>query len=182
MSERERQQEAGDGANGKGVDPEQARPQEQPGGGRRAKRRWPRWLAMVLLGLVILGSGIVIGSVGTLVVVRRGIIRAIKHPEEIPERTIRRMARRYDLSEQQQAEVREILRRRLHRIAAIRQRLRPHLDAELDSLREEVAQVLTEEQEQQWREDFSRLRDAVQVPMYAPHAPPEEPAEGSPPQ
>ncbi len=136
---------------------------------------------MVLLGLVILGSGIVVGSVGTLIVVRRGIVEAVQQPEQIPERTAERMARRYDLSDRQRAEVNAILRQRLQRMAAIRQRLRPHLDAELDSLREDVAEVLTDEQETEWRADFNRLRDAVQVPMYAPAEPPDEQTEGAPP-
>jgi len=136
---------------------------------------------MVLLGLVILGSGIVIGSVGTLVTIKRGMIRAVQHPEQIPERTVKRMARRYDLTDEQRAEVEAIVASRLHRMADIRRRIRPHLDEQLDSLREDVAQVLINEQEAQWREDFSRLRKAVQVPMYAPESPPggeDEPVSG----
>jgi Spy/CpxP family protein refolding chaperone len=129
---------------------------------------------MVVLGLVILGSGIVIGSVGTLVVVKRGIADAVQHPERIPERTVDRMARRYDLTDEQRAKVEAILTTRLQRMAQIRRRIRPHVDAQLDSLREDVAEVLSEKQAAQWREDFKRLRRVVQVPMYAPQAPESE--------
>lgn len=129
---------------------------------------------MVLLGVVILGSGIVIGSVGTLMVVRKAMVRAVEHPEQMPERATNRMARRYDLTERQQTEVEAILRERLQRMARIRHQMRPRLDAELDSLREEVAGVLTDEQAAAWREDMGRLRDAIQVPMNAPHAPPND--------
>ncbi|MFW5868970.1 MAG: hypothetical protein ACOCX2_14190 [Armatimonadota bacterium] len=96
---------------------------------------------MVLLGMVILGSGIVIGSVGTLMVVRKAMVRAVEHPEQMPERATNRMARRYDLTERQQTEVEAILRERLQRMARIRHQMRPRLDAELDSLREEVAAI-----------------------------------------
>ncbi|MBD3292030.1 MAG: hypothetical protein GF393_03840 [Armatimonadia bacterium] len=150
-------------------------------GERRRRRRWPRWLAMVLLGLVILGSGIVIGSVGTLVTIKHGMMRAVQYPEQIPERTVQRMARRYDLTDEQRAEVEAILTGRLQRMAEIRRRIRPHIDEQLDSLREDVAQVLTEEQEAQWREDFSRLRKAVQVPMHAPASPDAPEGSASPP-
>lgn len=136
---------------------------------------------MVLLGLVILGSGIVIGSVGTLVTIKRGMMRAVQHPERIPDRTVRRMARRYDLTDEQRVKVEAILTSRLQRMAEIRRRIRPHLDGQLDSLRDDVAEVLTDEQEAQWREDFTRLRRAVRVPMYAPGSPPgptDEPGAG----
>ena len=154
---------------------------ERPTVAGAIRRRWPRWLALVLLGLVILGSGIVIGSVGTLTVVRRSMVHAAKHPEEIPERAVRRMARRYDLTAEQQAQIEAILRTRMQRMAAIRQRLRPYLDDELDSLREDVAGVLTPEQEAQWREDFGRLRNAIQVPMHAPPVSPDTPPPSPPP-
>jgi hypothetical protein len=134
---------------------------------------------MVLLGLVILVSGIVIGSVGTLVTIKRGMMRAVQHPEQIPERTARRLAARYDLSDEQQAQVQAILRERLQRMAQIRRRLRPHIDAELDRLREDMAEVLTDEQQAQWREDFDRLREAIQPPMYTPNESTEEPEAGA---
>jgi len=152
-----------------------------PAAARAIRRRWPRWVAMVLLGLVIFGSGIVIGSVGTLTFVRRAMVRAVKHPEQLPDRAIARMTRRYDLTPEQQAEVGAILRTRMQRMTAIRQQLRPYLDAELDSLRDDVAGVLTEEQATQWQHDFGRLRNAIQVPMHAPLTPPEKTSEPSPP-
>lgn len=156
----------------------------ESGGERRStavRRRRLRPLLMVLLGLVIFGSGLIIGSVGALTVVRRTMVRAVKHPERLPDRAVERMTSRYGLTEQQQGEVEVVLRRRMERMAAIRQQLRPHLDAELDSLQEDVAPLLDDEQEVRWREDFTRLRNAIQVPMHAPLTVPDSPAEVSPP-
>jgi len=140
---------------------------------------------MVLLGLVILLCGMVIGSAATLVVARRAVVHAVLHPEEMPERAAERLGRRLDLSAKQQAQVETILRHRLLALAHIRERIRPHIDRELDELREEVAAVLDEEQARQWRDDFRRLRRLIQpqaaatdaaMPDGPPPAPPRDSA------
>jgi len=124
--------------------------------------RRPSTLKMVLLGLAILLCGMVIGSAGTLFVARRAVVHAVLHPEEMPTRAAQRLGRRLDLSAEQQAQVETILRRRLLALAHVRERFRPQIDRELDDLREEVAAMLDEEQAQQWRDDFRRLRRFIQ--------------------
>ncbi len=123
---------------------------------------------MVLLGLVILVCGIMIGSAGTVFVARRAMLHAVRHPEEMPRRAATRLASRLDLTDEQRARIEGILRTRLRKLGEIRDRLRPHMDRELDALREEIADVLDENQERRWREDFRRLRQLLHPPAYEP--------------
>jgi len=74
------------------------------------------------------------------------MIHAIKHPEQVPARATTRLAQRLDLSDEQRAEVEQILRRRLQLLTAIRRQLRPQIDGQLDGLREDIAEVLNDDQ------------------------------------
>lgn len=131
---------------------------------------------LLLLGLVILLAGMTIGAAGTLFVVRRAVLHAAQHPGELPERALDRLDRRLDLTDAQRAEIERILRQRMRRLAALRERLRPHVDRELDALDEEISDVLTPQQRERWQRDYRRLRRYIQPPMPdTDRAPPQSP-------
>jgi len=122
---------------------------------------------MAVLGLVILLCGMVIGAAITARVARRAIVHAATHPEEMPARAAERLAARLDLTDEQRTQVEEILRRRLASLAALRVRMRPRLDRELDALDADVSAILDERQQARWHRDFQRLRAFIQPPLPA---------------
>jgi hypothetical protein len=113
---------------------------------RRPRRRW----VSVLLYLVLFASGIVIGSGVTLIITYKVVHYRLRHPEQFPDRAVARLKKPLDLSNQQAAEVRLIMRSHLVRLQALRRQWQPQLEAELDSLEKDVAAALKPEQAEKW--------------------------------
>ena len=120
----------------------------------RKRRRW----RAVILGLVILVSGMLIGSGGTVFVMHKLLINAIHHPEKAPDRIAKKLKRRLRLSTEQTAEVREILKKRQKALVAIFRKAQPKLERQLIGVREDVAAVLTPEQAKKWRWFFDSMK------------------------
>ncbi len=113
----------------------------------------------VLLGLVILLCGFILGSGVTLVTVRHIILHVIHNPEKAPERITNKLQRRLDLSDVQAKEVKQIITERKQALIAIRDRALPKVNRELDLMRKQVTDVLTEEQAETWHKLFDRHRE-----------------------
>ncbi len=75
-------------------------------------------------------------------------------PRRSPEMIVRHLTYALRLSDQQRAEVTEIVRRHQQRIAAVTSATRPAVQQELEQANREIEQVLTPEQ----RERFARMR------------------------
>jgi hypothetical protein len=120
----------------------------------RRRRRWLR----VVLWLVIFGSGLLVGTGLTLIAVRRGVLQAIHHPEQMPTNVSRRLQRTLDLDNQQTTQIREILRRRQVDLEEIRVRYQPEIEAQLDLIRAEIGQVLDDQQRETWYQIFDNKR------------------------
>ncbi len=125
--------------------------------------RMRRWL-LVLLGILILVSGMVIGSGMTVIIARKKIIHAIRHPEKVPERITVRLKKKLNLSGDQTEQVKEILTRHLRSIMEIRQETRPRILKELNVMRNEIAKVLNERQARLWRKRFEALMRVLPPP------------------
>lgn len=131
--------------------PQESRQPQPPG-----KRR--RWLPVVL-GLVIFLSGTVFGACGALMAVRNRVLHAVHHPEEMPPRVAARLRAKLGLSDEQTAQVQQVLAERQQAFQAIRRDVQPKVVAELDRLETDVAAILDEDQRAEWRERFDQLRD-----------------------
>lgn len=118
------------------------------------RRRWLSWL----LWLVVFGSGFVAGVGGTLIGVRRGLLESIHHPEAMPGKIAQRLRRPLQLSDDQQRRVEQIVAARQQVLLRIRVRVQPEVDAELDSIRREIGQVLDDQQRSKWEPLFDHLR------------------------
>ncbi|MBI5252459.1 MAG: hypothetical protein HY912_23440 [Desulfomonile tiedjei] len=118
------------------------------------RRRWRSFF----LGMMILLFGIAIGAGGTVVIAKRVILHAIHHPEEAPKRMTERVRSKLDLSEEQTAKVKAILTERQKEIQALRRRIQPEVENELQKAKEEVAAILRPDQAEKWRERFDQLR------------------------
>jgi hypothetical protein len=120
----------------------------------RPRRRWLR----IVLWLVIFGSGLLVGTGLTLIAVRRGVLQAIHHPEQMPTNVSRRLQRTLDLDDQQTQQVREILRRRQVDLEQIRVRYQPEIEEQLDLIRAEIGEVLDDQQRNAWYRIFDNKR------------------------
>jgi hypothetical protein len=126
-----------------------AAPLELPPAPRR--RRWPT----VLLALAIFAAGLVCGAGATVLVVVNRVQHAIRHPEEAPARLAAVLQRRLDLTNEQRTQVEAIIARRQAELIAIRRQFQPQIAGQLDRLRDEIGEVLTDDQRVRWQKLFS---------------------------
>jgi hypothetical protein len=135
------------------------------------RRRW--WLRLVLT-LVIFVSGALVGTGGTVLVIRNRVLSGIHHPEQMPQRMVNRLRWPLGLSEEQAVELEQVFERRQASLQQLRRRFQPELEAELDQIEVEVADVLDEEQQKRWQEYFGHIRRTWMPPM------PNDPPAGTP--
>ena len=117
-----------------------------------------RWLVNILLGLLIFACGAVTGGGVALRVAWNRVATALSHPEEAPAKATQRLTHVLRLDAQQSAEVKAILERRFEAIGALRREIGPRVDAELQSIRDEVSAILRPDQVQRWTRIYDNLR------------------------
>lgn len=122
------------------------------------RRRIPAYVQSLLFLL----CGLIIGSGLTLILVRGAAHRLIAEPELLPGRLLQRLDRQLDLDDTQRASIEAILQARLAAFQAIRRRVKPEFQAELDGLRNDVNAVLTPEQQEAWQTRFDTIRERWQ--------------------
>ena len=127
--------------------------------------RWRRWRLHVLLSLVIFASGGAVGVGATLIVLRSRVLYAIHHPREMPVKIAANMRRPLQLSDEQVRQVEQILSQRQQLLQDIRRRVQPEVEAELDRVEQQVAEVLDNQQRERWHEHFTRLRGIWLPPL-----------------
>lgn len=110
------------------------------------RRRWPT----VLLALTIFAAGAVCGAGATVLVVVKRVQHAIHHPEEAPARLAGVLQRRLDLTNEQRSQVEAIIAKRQQELMDIRRQFQPQIAGQLDQLRDEIDEVLTDEQREHW--------------------------------
>jgi hypothetical protein len=138
----------------------------EPGSQTLPKAKRPVW-RMVILGVVILVCGMVIGGGLTTYVLWKRVETTIMHPRLMPERIVEHMESSLDLTPEQAEQIREIFTRRHERFDKLRVEMEPLIQAELDSIREEVSRVLTPEQLEEWTSGFDRMhRRWFRGPMF----------------
>ena len=118
-----------------------------------------RRIPVYVQSLLFLLCGLIIGSGATLLLIRGAVHRMIAEPELLPARMLQRMDAQLDLDDTQRTAIEGILAERMNAFQAIRQRVRPEIQAELDALRDEVSAVLSPEQQERWETRFDALRE-----------------------
>lgn len=89
----------------------------------------------------------------------------IAHPEKARERLLAWMRWKLELSESQVRQVAELLRSRQAAVMEIRRQVQPQVETQLDRLEEDVAAVLTAQQQQEWHDMVARLRNQWIPPL-----------------
>jgi hypothetical protein len=127
----------------------------------------PRPAARWLLWAVIFCSGTVVGAGAALIFVTKSVLWSLHHPDQMPARITARLRSKLDLDEQQTQRVESILRERQAALQAIRRRTQPEVEAELDRLETQIADVLNDRQRGNWRRNFQALRQRWVPPVPA---------------
>lgn len=118
-----------------------------------------RLAARLLFGSVVLLSGMVIGAGVTLLWVQQKALYIVHHPQDAPAAVAARLRSKFRLSGDQEKRVEQVLRKRQASLQAIRREVQPRVMAELEKVREEVAQVLTPEQAEKWNAYFRSMQE-----------------------
>ena len=125
-----------------------------------------RWVSLVLAAVIFL-CGCVVGGGGTVLLLRKHLLHAVKHPEEAPARITRGLRRHLGLSDSQATEVEAVLRKHQGALQAIRADAQPQVETVLAEAEKDVAEVLDESQRERWHAKFKRMRD-----LWLPPRPP----------
>ena len=136
-------------------------------------RRTGAW-KQVLLGLIILVSGMALGAGGTIIVGRRMFIRQIEGQRNgwLTRSITQRLTSDLGLSLQQTTQVQAIVKRRLEAVGRIREESRPQVEEQFKLMRSEINSVLDARQAKLWRDQFDRMQRARPHPPYPPRGMP----------
>jgi len=114
------------------------------------------WKTLLLLGVFF--GGFVIGSALTGSVVVHRVREAAFTPEKTAERIMGRMERRLDLTDEQSDQVKAIVRRNMGELVTRRAEVRAQVLEQVQTIRREIAEVLTPEQERKLNRRFDWLQ------------------------
>jgi hypothetical protein len=129
-----------------------------------------RWLRLLLAAVIFL-SGIAVGVGVSLIVVRNRLVFAIHHPDEMPAVIAARLRRPLKLSDEQVQEVQRILSERQRALQELRRRVQPRVEAELDEVERQIAQVLDDQQQERWQRLSQHLRGTWLPDLPPPESP-----------
>ena len=116
----------------------------------------PNAVRLVLLSLIILISGIIIGSAGTMLIQK-------KHPQKpaagpgAAARMTHRLQERLDLTEAQIAEIEPVIKVYMDKLREIQEKARPAIREVLDDLKTDISKLLTEEQNEAWKRHLKAI-------------------------
>ncbi len=123
----------------------------------RPARRRRIWVS-VLLGLVIFASGVIVGGGATIVGIVHLRYKGPPSPEKVSTWITCRLCRELKLNDEQTEQVKNILQQRITSLQAIRYRVQPEIDVQLDALEEQIGDVLDDRQREKWRKIFAQRR------------------------
>jgi hypothetical protein len=119
-----------------------------------------RPLKPVLLSLLILVSGILIGSGLTFISMQRNIPKNPEPgPEYFSERMMRHMVHELQLTAEQEEQLEPIIKKHFESMNQIRIEARPKISEEIKQMNEAMLMILTEPQKKMWEDRVQRMRE-----------------------
>jgi len=113
----------------------------------------------VLFSLLILLSGIIIGSGATVIVLRPSLEKEhARLPEEFSRKMVKRLTHELRLTPQQQQQVRPIIENHMNAIDQYRQEARPKIRQELEEMNDELIIIFDNTQQQIWKEQIQKMQ------------------------
>ena len=117
-------------------------------------------LKPVFLSLLILLSGVIIGAGATLLLTNEDKTKPVPPgPEYMSKRTVDRIVRELNLSEEQRKKLDPIVEKHMKEIDEIRNQARPHISEQLKEMNEEIFSILDEHQKVLWEESVRRMQE-----------------------
>ena len=116
---------------------------------------------MAFFGLIILIAGIAIGGSSILIFAPKKLIQPPPGPEFRSQRMIPPLRRDLGLDPEQADKIKPILDKHMQKLDTIRTEARSEIAETLKQMNQEIAAILTEEQQQRWQQEIARLQDEL---------------------
>jgi hypothetical protein len=123
----------------------------QPTTPPRQKPKRYKWRSLIF-AFIIFFSGVIIGSGFTLHFLWERIIDNFQNPDNWHERLINHAKRRLDLTEEQVEQIKVILQNHKKRFRVIREEFEIKLVTELQTVHDDIDEILTPEQSEKWNQ------------------------------
>lgn len=123
----------------------------------------PNYSKSILLGILILVTGVIIGISSTIIFYELQPSRQKRH--EIPsKKMLTRMTKQLNLTPEQTKKIEPVLIEHMRNLIRIRLQARPQVRRELKSMHEEIKKLLNEDQAEIWDSKFKRLNQRLRPP------------------
>lgn len=119
-------------------------------------RGWRRRVLVASLIVLVFVSGAVVGGASTGCLMMRRFHFRPKHPDQIPNRVVHHMRRKFDLTDDQARQIHMVMSRKVDAMCGIHRDLYPKIESEMKRAEDEIAQILTPDQASEWRQWFSK--------------------------
>ncbi|NLB64912.1 MAG: hypothetical protein GX803_00360 [Lentisphaerae bacterium] len=116
---------------------------------------------LTLLLLAAMLVGVCIGFYANSAIIRARINRFSQLPANMPEHLTNRLTQRLDLNADQQREIRKIFQAHGVRMREAREQNRALIDALIEEARQDIAQHLTPEQQEEHKKMLIELRERI---------------------
>lgn len=114
---------------------------------------------MFIFGAIILAAGVVIGAAGTILHYEAIKPQKPSGIEFVNKRMIAHLTEELQLTEDQQKRIKDVFADHMKNLYEIRMQARPLIAEEMNSLNENVLEILDDSQDAKWTENINRLRD-----------------------
>jgi len=116
---------------------------------------------IAFFGLIILLAGIAIGGSSMLIFAPKKLIQPPLGPEFRSQRMIPPLRRDLGLAPEQAEKIKPILDKHMQKLDTIRIEARSEIAETLKQMNQEIAAILTEEQQQLWQREIDRLQNEL---------------------
>ena len=120
--------------------------------------RLHRW-RLAFFGTIILIAGIIIGAAATTIISTASVTEIPKGIEHVNKRSLEKLKRQLQLSPEQSEQITVIFNDHMKALNAIREKAKPQIASQMNSLYTEVREILDDKQQQIWEKSIHRLRD-----------------------
>jgi len=116
---------------------------------------------MAFFGLIILIAGIAIGGSSMMIFAPKKFIQPPPGPEFNILRMIQPLRRDLGLTREQADKIKPILDKHMKKLNTIRTKARSEVAETLKQMNQEIAAILTDQQQQRWQYEITRLQDEL---------------------
>ena len=116
---------------------------------------------MAFFGLTILIAGVIIGGSSMLIFAPKKLIQPPPGPEFRSLRMIPPLRRDLGLTPEQAEKIKPILDKHMQKLNTIRTEARTEIAETLNQMNQEIASILTDQQQQRWQREISRLQNEL---------------------